>query len=78
MKIKLWFTLVAVAFLLALGGCSPKPVEFDLSVTVTLDGHPLADADVFVDGAKIGKTDEKGDVCPGAGQSRPTIRSRWR
>ncbi len=60
MKIKLWFTFVAVAFLMVLGGCAPKPVDFDLSVTVTFDGRPLADADVYVDGAKVGKTDEKG------------------
>lgn len=60
MKIKLWFTLVAIAFMFALGACAPKPVDFDLSVTATFDGRPLADADVVLDGAVVGKTDAKG------------------
>jgi len=60
MKIKLWITFIAAATLIALGGCSPKPVNVDLAVAVTLDGRALADADVVVDGASIGKTDAKG------------------
>ncbi len=60
MKTKLWFTIVAAATFLLLGGCAPKPVEFDFSVAVSLDGRPVADADVLIDGASVGKTDAKG------------------
>jgi tetratricopeptide (TPR) repeat protein len=60
MRINMRFTFVAVAFLLVLGACAPKPVEFDLSVTATFDGQPLAEADVVVDGSVVGKTDASG------------------
>lgn len=60
MKIKLWFTFIAAAILIALGGCSPKPVDVDLSVAVTFEGRPLADADVYVDGVSVGKSDANG------------------
>lgn len=60
MKNKMWFISIAAFILLSLGGCSPKPVDVDLSVNVFLDGHPLAEADVVVDGVSVGKTDAKG------------------
>lgn len=63
MKMKMWFTFIAVAMLIVLGGCAPKPVDFDLSVAVTFDGRPLGDADVLVDGAIAGKTDAKGEFA---------------
>lgn len=50
----------ALAALLTLGGCAPKPINYDLGVIVILDGHPLAGAEVVVDGVSVGKTDVKG------------------
>ena len=63
MKLKIWPLIAAAAVVVALGGCAPKPVEFDLSLAVTLDGRPLPDADVIVDGAAIGKTDAQGQFA---------------
>lgn len=60
MKMPMWFTSIAAVVLLSLGGCSPKPVDFDLSVDVTLDGFPLVDVEVLVDGIVTGKTDASG------------------
>lgn len=48
------------AVMLALAGCSAKPVEFDLEVSVTLDGRPVSGAAVVVDGASEGTSDAKG------------------
>lgn len=60
MKMPVWFTSFTVVSLLLLGGCSPKPIDFDLSVAVTFDGRPLADAEVLVDSVVAGKTDAAG------------------
>ncbi len=60
MKMKTWFTFISAALLISLAGCAPKPVEFDLSVSVSFDGHPLRDAEVLVDGASVGTTNSRG------------------
>lgn len=60
MKMKMWFTSFAAAVLLVLAGCGPKPIDFDLNVTASFDGHPVKDAEVLVDGVSVGTTDGKG------------------
>ncbi len=60
MKMKMWCIFIAAAVVMGLGGCAPKPVDFDLIVAVESDGRPVADADVLVDGAGVGKTDANG------------------
>lgn len=51
--------IVVAVVLLALTGCS-GPVDADIKVKVTLDGRPLADAELIMDGVSLGKTDDKG------------------
>ncbi len=63
MKIRMWYISIAAAVLLSLGGCSPKPVDFDLSVLAVFDGQPLINADVVIDGVVVGKTDAKGSFA---------------
>ncbi len=49
--------VVAIALL---SGCAPKPIELDVQLNVALDGRPVADADVTIDGVAEGKTDARG------------------
>jgi tetratricopeptide (TPR) repeat protein len=52
---------VLLALLIAsLTGCAPKPVELDLQFAVTVDGKPIIDADIYIDGAIEGRTDASG------------------
>ncbi len=48
------------ALIAVLAGCSPKPVELDLQVTVSLEGRPVKGVAVSVDGVTEGTTDEQG------------------
>jgi tetratricopeptide (TPR) repeat protein len=43
-----------------LAGCGVKPVDFDLEVKVQLDGRPVYDAQVLLDGVAEGATDANG------------------
>lgn len=43
-----------------LAACTPDPVEIDLKIKVTLDGQPIANATVTVDGVAEGETDRSG------------------
>jgi hypothetical protein len=51
---------VVATVLAALAGCTDKPVDLALEVKVLLDGRPVKDAEVVVDGVAEGRTDAKG------------------
>jgi len=63
MKMNMWFISITAVILVTLGGCAPKPVEFDLSVAVSLEGHPLVNAEILVDGVSRGRTDAMGSFA---------------
>lgn len=58
MKIGAFMAALLAAALLA--GCGVKPVDFDLEVKVLLDGRPVRDAQVLIDGVAAGATDAQG------------------
>ena len=60
MRLHAFSLLVAASAAALLAGCAPKPVDFDLEVRTILDGRPVKDAEVVVDGVVEGKTDEHG------------------
>jgi tetratricopeptide (TPR) repeat protein len=60
MRTKALCLFVLASALAIVAGCADKPVEFALEVKVLLDGRPVKDADVLVDGAAEGKTDARG------------------
>ncbi len=52
------FLITLVITLLA--GCAPKPIELEVQLNVAVEGRPVPNADVFVDGAVAGQTDSNG------------------
>jgi tetratricopeptide (TPR) repeat protein len=60
MRTKALCSLVLASALALAAGCADKPVDFALEVKVLLDGRPVKDAEVRVDGAAEGRTDASG------------------
>jgi len=60
MRTKALCLFVVASALAMLAGCADKPVDFELEVKVLLDGRPVKDADVVVDGTAEGRTDANG------------------
>jgi len=59
MRAKIGFGLIA-AILVLLAACAAKPIDFELEVRVLLDGKPVKNAAIAVDGVTEGKTDSHG------------------
>ncbi|HJX17104.1 MAG TPA: PEGA domain-containing protein [Acidiferrobacterales bacterium] len=49
-----------LAILVLVAACTAKPIGFDLEVNVQLDGKPVKDASITVDGVPEGSTDARG------------------
>jgi hypothetical protein len=60
MRTKALWLLVVASALAMLAGCADKPVEFGVEVKVLLDGRPVKDAEIVVDGVAEGRTDASG------------------
>ncbi len=60
MRTKALCLFVIVSALALAAGCADKPVDFPLEVKVLLDGRPVKDADIVVDGTAEGRTDAQG------------------
>jgi len=54
------FVLILMALLFVFACDTTKKVDFELEVAVSLEGKPVSQAKVFVDGTQIGSTDDRG------------------
>jgi tetratricopeptide (TPR) repeat protein len=54
------FVLILMAILFVFACDTTKKVDFELEVAVSLDGKPVSQARVLVDGTQIGSTDDRG------------------